>query len=232
MLELGEVRIQGDEFNPEPDVWVLSDRIGTRMEPRDMGRYRRRRIPAPAPAAPAETPQGKMCILDQYEPLYPPSDEQRRQCGCVQCLKDLANSAPTETETPVNYNAPTPKTDAFMSLIDDSEIDLRQVKSFCATMECDLSAAQSALKAMTEEKECWLFNARELQKQVNGAEPERAKMVADLAAAQEQRDAAYAEQSSHADQSHEVEAAAKDFPESDTRTASKWRTESSPNTTP
>lgn len=32
------------------------------------------------------------CILEVDSPSYPPSDDERRQCGCQMCLKDLARS--------------------------------------------------------------------------------------------------------------------------------------------
>lgn len=36
-----------------------------------------------------------------------------------------------------NYDRPTPETDAFMSRIDDSSVDLGQVRSALADMECE-----------------------------------------------------------------------------------------------
>lgn len=45
----------------------------------------------------------------------------------------------------VNYDAPTPITDAFMTQIDDSEIDLGQVESKLKTFECELLHARQSI---------------------------------------------------------------------------------------
>lgn len=54
------------------------------------------------------------------------------------------------TGTPVNYDAPTPETDAFMTLIDDSEVDLSQVEAKLKEFESRLQTAladNAALRA-------------------------------------------------------------------------------------
>lgn len=46
---------------------------------------------------------------------------------------------------PVNYDAPTPETDAFMTQIDDSEIDLGQVQSKLSDFENERNAARARI---------------------------------------------------------------------------------------
>lgn len=47
----------------------------------------------------------------------------------------------------MSYDHPTPRTDAFMFQIDDSEIDLTQVRSHSSDLENELTTANAALAA-------------------------------------------------------------------------------------
>ena len=49
------------------------------------------------------------------------------------------------------YDRPTPETDAFMRLIDDSEIDLGQVEAKLKDLECQRDYARELLKRGVEE---------------------------------------------------------------------------------
>jgi len=65
-----------------------------------------------------------------------------------------SDTQPNPAATPrtdVDYNKPTPETDAFMERIDDSEVDPSVIRAALHDMECERDSAQAALAAKDAE---------------------------------------------------------------------------------
>lgn len=76
----------------------------------------------------------------------------------------VIHKALSEFRAEINYDAPTPETDAFILLIDDSEIDLGQVRSKLSGMECERDAARRE----TQQLQKTAFSAQEMAKEIAG----------------------------------------------------------------
>ena len=84
----------------------------------------------------------------------------------------------------MNYGAPTPETDAFMLLIDDSEIDLGTVKAKLSDLECERNLARELVRGLCAELEEYRGLAEKL-----GAPLAVSERDAALAACAQMRDA-------------------------------------------
>ncbi len=74
----------------------------------------------------------------------------RAEATILAMLQESVPSAPTLAgAAKADYSGPTPETDAFMLLIDDSEIDLNQVRAKLSDMECERNHARDQLKQLT-----------------------------------------------------------------------------------
>jgi hypothetical protein len=84
----------------------------------------------------------------------------------------------------MNYDAPTPETDAFMLLIDDSEVNLGMVESKFKDLECERNAARGEAAKLEWDLAIERKRFQDTADQLIRTSEERDKLRLDLAMAQ------------------------------------------------